>query len=138
MTKGGYDSFDGRIAVVQLGYPCQVCRQLISPQRMLDEGMRRRDPQRYEQYRRAGYVEGDGDPSPVVVTFTTEIAAFAVNELLHRLTGFRGLDQHCAERVKRFDWIKDADASQSAKAIPIARSAEVRRAWRHDTIPEPN
>ena len=138
MTKGGYDSFDGRIAVVQLGYPCQVCRQLISPQRMLDEGMRRRDPQRYEQYRRAGYVEGDGDPSPVVVTFTTEIAAVAVNELLHRLTGFRGLDRHCAERVRRFDWIKDADGSQAAKAIPIARSAEVRRAWRHDTIPEPN
>ena len=91
--QGGYDSFDGRITVAQPGYPCQVCRQLISPQRMLDEGMRRSDPQRYEQHRRAGYVVGDGDPSPVVVTFTTEIAAVAVNELLH-LTGFRGLDRH--------------------------------------------
>src|SRR5438445_12128716 len=29
----------------------QVCRQLISPQRMLEEGMRRHDPERYEQYR---------------------------------------------------------------------------------------
>ena len=37
--QGGYDSFDGRVTVVQPGYPCQVCRQLISPQRMLEEGL---------------------------------------------------------------------------------------------------
>ena len=116
--QGGYDSFDGRVTVVQPGYPCQVCRQLISPQRMLEEGMRRHDPERYEQYRRAGYIEGGADPSPVVVTFTTEIAAVAVNELLHRLTGFRGLDGHCAERVRRFDWIKDADTIPGGKRNP--------------------
>jgi molybdopterin/thiamine biosynthesis adenylyltransferase len=116
--QGGYDSFDGRVTVVQPGYPCQVCRQLISPQRMLEEGMRRHDPERYEQYRRAGYIEGGTDPSPVVVTFTTEIAAVAVNELLHRLTGFRGLDGHCAERVRRFDWIKDADTIPGGKRNP--------------------
>ncbi len=76
------------------GTPARFAGSSISPQRMLDEGMRRSDPQRYGHYRRAGYVVGDGDPSPVVVTFTTEIAAVAVNELLHRLTGFRGLDRH--------------------------------------------
>ena len=113
--QGGYDSFDGRVTVVQPGYPCQVCRQLISPQRMLEESMRRRDPQLYEQHRRAGYVEGGTDPSPVVVTFTTEIAAVAVNELLHRLTGFRGPLGHCAERVRRFDRVKDADSVPGGK-----------------------
>jgi len=113
--QGGYDSFDGRVTVVQPGYPCQVCRQLISSQRMLEEGMRRSDPQLYEQHRRAGYIEGEGDPSPVVVTFTTEIAAVAVNELLHRLTGFRGPEGHCAERVRRFDWVKDADTVPGGK-----------------------
>ena len=107
---GGYDSFDGRVTVVQPGYPCQVCRQLISSQRMLEESLRRKDPGRYEQYRQAGYVVDGGDPSPVVVTFTTEVACVAVNELLHRLTGFRGPEGHCAERVRRFDWVKDADA----------------------------
>jgi molybdopterin/thiamine biosynthesis adenylyltransferase len=116
--QGGYDSFDGRVTVVQPGYPCQVCRHLIKPQRLLEEGMRRRDPQLYDQYRRAGYVEGEADPSPVVVTFTTEIAAVAVNELLHRLTGFRGLEGHCGERVRRFDWIKDADTIPSGKRNP--------------------
>ena len=35
-----------------------------------DESLRRHDPQIYEQHRRAGYIEGGTDPSPVVVTFT--------------------------------------------------------------------
>jgi molybdopterin/thiamine biosynthesis adenylyltransferase len=113
--KGSYDSFDGRVTVVQPGYPCQVCRQLISPQRMLEEGMRRRDPQLYEQYRRAGYIEGGMDPSPVVVTFTTEIAAVGVNELLHRLTGYRGLKENCGEHIRRFDCVKDADIIPAGK-----------------------
>jgi hypothetical protein len=55
-----------------------------------------------------GYIEGGMDPSPVVVTFTAEIAAVAMNELLHRLTGLRGPNGHCAEHPRRFDWIKDA------------------------------
>jgi molybdopterin/thiamine biosynthesis adenylyltransferase len=116
--KGGYDSFDGRVTVIQPGYTCQVCRQLISPQKMLEEGMLRSDPVRYEQYRRAGYVVGGMDPSPAVVTFTTEVGAVAVNELLHRLNGFRGMQGHCAERVRRFDWIKDADMVPGGKRNP--------------------
>ena len=43
-NEGSYDSFDGRVTVVQPGYPCQRCRQLISSQRMLEEGMRRHRP----------------------------------------------------------------------------------------------
>jgi molybdopterin/thiamine biosynthesis adenylyltransferase len=113
--QGGYDTFDGRVTVVQPGYPCQKCRDLIDSKRMLEEGLRRQDPAVYEQYRRAGYVEGERDPSPVVATFTTELATVAVNELLHRLTGFRGATGHCAERVRRFDWIKDSDMVPSGK-----------------------
>lgn len=116
--EGGYDTFDGRVTVVQPGYPCQTCRQLISSQRMLEESMQRNDAQLYDDYRRAGYIQGGTDPSPIVVTFTTEIAAVAVNELLHRLTGFRGPDGHCAERVRRFDWIKDADIIPGGRRNP--------------------
>jgi hypothetical protein len=125
--NGGYDSFDGRVTVVQPGYTCQVCRQLISPQKMLEEGMLRSDPVRYEEYRRAGYVVGGIDPSPAVVTFTTEIAAVAVNELLHRLTGFRGAQGHCAERVRRFDWTKDSDMLPGGKRNPECPLCAVRK-----------
>lgn len=116
--SGGYDSFDGRVTVVQPGHPCQRCRKLLIPQRMLEEDMRRHDRERLEQYRRAGYVEGEDDPSPVVATFTAELAALAVNELLQRLTGFRGADGHCSERVRRFDWVKDSDIVPAGKSDP--------------------
>jgi molybdopterin/thiamine biosynthesis adenylyltransferase len=125
--KGGYDTFDGRVTVVQPGYPCQVCRQLISPQLMLEEGMRRRDPQLYEQYRRAGYIVGGTDPNPVVVTFTTEMATVAVNELLHRLTGFRGSQGFCAEHIRRFDEVKDADVVAGGKRGPDCPLCGLRR-----------
>jgi hypothetical protein len=52
------------------------------------------------------------------VTFTTETASVAVNELLHRLTGFRGHAGHCAERVRRFDYVKDADSVPGGKRRP--------------------
>jgi molybdopterin/thiamine biosynthesis adenylyltransferase len=115
---GGYDAFDGRVTVVQPGYPCQICRQLIETKRMHEESLRRNDPDVFEQYRRAGYVTGGDDPSPVVVTFTTETATMAVNELLHRLTGYRGEEGHCAERVRRFDRVKDADCVPGGRRRP--------------------
>lgn len=106
---GGYDVFDGRVTVVQPGYPCQLCRGLIQVNEMQSEDLRRRDPVLYHQYRRAGYVAGAPDPSPVVVTFTTEVAAMAINELFHRFNGFRGEEGHCSERVRRLYEVKDAD-----------------------------
>jgi len=119
--QAGYDSFDGRATVVQPGPPCQVCRRSISSQRMLEEGMSRKAPQLYEHYRRAGYIEAGADPSPVVVTFTTELAAMAVNELLQRLTGFRGPNGHCPERIRRFDWVKELDCVPGGLRNPDCR-----------------
>ncbi len=106
--EGGYDTFDGRVTVVQPGYPCQSCRGLISDEQVYLESLRR-DPAIFEQRRQAGYVPNSADPSPVVVTFTTEVASMAVNELLHRIIGFRGPVERCSERVRRFDLLKDAD-----------------------------
>ena len=76
--------------MVQPGHVCQVCRGLIRPEQMLAEGLRRTDPALYERRRRAGYVHNAPDPSPVVVTFTTEVAAMAVNEVFSDSTAFVG------------------------------------------------
>ncbi len=35
-----------------------------------------------ERRKREAYVRGEGNPNPAVVTFTTEVACMAVNELL--------------------------------------------------------
>jgi len=124
---GAYDVFDGRVTVVQPGYPCQVCRGLIQPDTMLAEGLRRKDPALYEQRRRAGYVAGAPDPSPVVVTFTTEVAAMAVNELFQRLNGFRGPDGAASERIRRFDAPKEADLLAAGSSRPGCSLCQRRR-----------
>lgn len=124
---GGYDAFDGRVTVVQPGYPCQVCRGLIEGQHLLAEGLRRNDPILYQQRRLAGYVPSAAEPSPVVVTFTTELAALAVNELFQRLTGFRGEYGSCAERVRRFDEVKDSDTVPAGQSRPGCKLCNLRR-----------
>lgn len=116
--RGEYDAFDGRVTVVQPGYPCQICRGLIQSKEMLAEDLRRHDPALYQARRRAGYVTGAPDPAPVVVTFTTELAAMAVNEVFQRLTGFRGDAVSCGERVRRFDEVKDSDTVPAGKTRP--------------------
>lgn len=114
----GYSAFDGRVTVVQPGYPCQICRKLIEPAIMLAESQRRTDPATYRERVRAGYIVGLADPNPVVVTFTTELASMAVNELFQRLNGYRGEHGSCAERVRRFNEVKDADVVPSGRSQP--------------------
>lgn len=115
---GGYSCFDGRVTVVQPGYPCQLCRGLLDPTRMAEESLRRNDATLFRQHRRAGYVADAPDPSPVVATFTTELASMALNELFQRINGYRGADGSCAERVRRFSDVKDADTVPGGRSSP--------------------
>ena len=87
----------------------------------------RRDPELLEERRRAGYVPQDPDPSPVVVTFTTEVATMAVNELFHRLNGFRGTDERCSEHVRQFQFLKNADLLPSGRSKPGCKLCDRRR-----------
>jgi molybdopterin/thiamine biosynthesis adenylyltransferase len=123
---GGYDTFDGRVTIVQPGYPCQSCRQLISDEQIYLDSLRR-DPELLEARRRAGYVPQDADPSPVVVTFTTEVATMAVNELFHRLNGFRGAEQRCSEHVRQFQFLKSADSLPAGRSKPGCKLCDQRR-----------
>jgi len=125
-AEGEYDTFDGRVTIVQPGYPCQNCRDLISDAQIYLDSLRR-DPDLLEARRRAGYVPQDRDPSPVVVTFTTEIAAMAVNELFHRLNGFRGGDQVCSERVRKFQYLKNSDTLPGGRSKPGCKLCDSRR-----------
>ncbi len=124
--SGGYDTFDGRVTVVQPGYPCQLCRGLINTRTMQQEDLRRHDPLVFQQHRRAGYIP-DGEPNPAVVTFTTEVATMAINEVFQRLNGFRGEDGYCGERVRRFDEVKDADRVPGGMRRPGCKLCQVRK-----------
>jgi molybdopterin/thiamine biosynthesis adenylyltransferase len=68
---------------------CLICRGAVDPGIAHDEDLRRQNPTEYERRKREAYVRGEGNPNPAVVTFTTEVACMAVNELLNRIVGFR-------------------------------------------------
>lgn len=133
----GYEAFDGRVTVIQPGQTCQLCRSLIDPDIARADALRRNDPDEYLLQRRAGYVPGEPEPSPVVVTFTTEVASMAVNEVFQRLTLFRGPDGSAAERIRRFDEIKATDmlaGCEPRNGCPLC-SASSRYDGRADMIP---
>lgn len=96
-------SLEGRVTILLPGATCLMCRGAVSPQLAADEAMKRLEPAEYEKRKAEAYVHGTGNPSPAVVTFTTEVACMAVNELVHRLQGFRGEDGAAANRVRKFD-----------------------------------
>ena len=83
-------ALDGRITVLAPRHTCLLCRSVVDPEIARAETMRRTDPEEYEQRKAESYVIGGGNPNPAVVTFTTELACMAVNEMIHRLQGFRG------------------------------------------------
>ena len=50
---------------------------------------------------------GEDEPNPAVVAFTTEAATLAVNEMLHRLQGYRGPGKAINNLVRQFHRVTD-------------------------------
>lgn len=82
-------ALQGRLTVIFPGNICLLCRGTVNPRLAGEEHLKRTDPMGYERQKDEAYVIGGGDPSPAVITFTTEVATMAVNELINRITGFK-------------------------------------------------
>ncbi len=80
----------GRVTVLAPGSTCIACRGITDSNAARDELLRRDQPGQYARLKAEAYVSGEGNPRPAVVTFTTEVATMAVNEMLQRITNFRG------------------------------------------------
>jgi len=78
-----------RVTVILPGTQCLICRKVVNTRLAREESLERTDPEAYRQQKVEAYVTGEGNPRPAVITFTTETATMAVNELLHRMTGFK-------------------------------------------------
>ena len=91
-----------RVSTLVPGHPCLLCGGFIDPRRARDEMQQRDDPDAFERLREEAYVLGEGDPSPAVVTFTTEAATMAANEWLAGITGFAGQAGMLPTRMRRF------------------------------------
>lgn len=82
-------SLQGRVTTLLPGNVCLLCRKIIDIGLARDEDIKRNDPIGYERQKEEAYVSGGGNPSPAVITFTTEVATVAVNEFINRITGFK-------------------------------------------------
>lgn len=78
-----------------------ICRGIADPVRARDEDLKRRNPEEFERQKAEAYVVGAGNPAPAVVTFTTEAATMAVNELLQGLVDYRGEGKWAYNRYRR-------------------------------------
>lgn len=102
-AAAGIRDMSARVTVLTPGAPCLTCRSVVDPATASEEVLRREAPEEYERQKREAYVRGTQNPAPAVVTFTTETAALAVNELLQGLTDYRGEGGWAWERVRRLD-----------------------------------
>jgi molybdopterin/thiamine biosynthesis adenylyltransferase len=98
-------SLDGRVTVLLPGQTCLSCRSVTDAAKAAEEALRREHPGEYEKRKAEAYVFGEGNPSPVVVTFTTELASMAANELINRINGFRG--SGLKNLVRKFNLMED-------------------------------
>lgn len=100
-------ALDGRVTVLQPGYRCLLCRGVINPATARDQALKQQNPEEYELRKAEAYIVGEGNPSPSVVLFTTDVASMGLQELLHRLQGFRGKDATVPHRVRKFKLMED-------------------------------
>lgn len=98
----GLEKLLGRVTVVFPGYRCLLCRNVIDPTAAAEEDLKRTNPHEHASRVEEAYVRGAGNPDPAVITFTTETSAAAINELIHRIQGFRGPKGSRANRVKNY------------------------------------
>lgn len=96
----------GRVTVLVPGTRCLLCRNVVDPNLAREEHIRRTSPEEYAWQHEQRYVRGEAGPSPAVVTFTTDLACMAIDELLHRLTGYRRAGS-VDNRVRKYHLIED-------------------------------
>jgi molybdopterin/thiamine biosynthesis adenylyltransferase/proteasome lid subunit RPN8/RPN11 len=84
----------GRVTTLMLEEACLFCRNRIDPVTIRAESL---PPDQRDRELQEGYIPQLDTTQPAVITFTTSVASHAVNELLHRLTGFMGSERRSTE-----------------------------------------
>lgn len=120
----GMADISARVTTVIPPEACLICRGAVDLDVAREEDLRRQNPTEYDRRKREAYVRGEGNPNPAVVTFTTEVACMAVNELLNRIVGYRKRNMGFEIR-RRFLFSEDRATSASPRhACPVCGSAE--------------
>jgi len=112
--NGLVESIQGRVTTLMASKACLFCRNRITAERVRAESLRVLNPDAYHALLEEGYVPELGDTAPAVIPFTSAIASAAVNELLHRLTGYLGEDRTSSEILHLFS----ADRVRTNDRVP--------------------
>ncbi len=107
-------SVRGRVTSLIPGSPCLFCRGLITPDVIAAEILHKINPEEYKQRLREGYIPELPGNTPAIIMFTSTVAATALSEMLHRLTGFMGSDRTTTEIILRFDESKISTNSKKS------------------------
>lgn len=89
----------GRVTTLLPGEACLFCRGRINADTIRAEGL---PPEQRDRELDEGYIKRFATTEPAVVMFTTAVAAHAINEMLHRLTGFMGAERESSEALLLF------------------------------------
>jgi molybdopterin/thiamine biosynthesis adenylyltransferase len=116
-----------RVSTIVPGHACLLCRGLVDPRRASAEDLARSNPMEFARRKAEAYVEGGGDPAPAVVTFTTEAATMAVNELIQGLTNYRTPPGMAPGRFRQFELSQDRTVSPSSR--PGCKVCDARDYW---------
>jgi molybdopterin/thiamine biosynthesis adenylyltransferase len=125
-SEGRIRSIEGRVTTLLPGAPCLYCRRRITAERVRAQTLHETDPDTAAQLVREGYIPELGEPAPAVIPFTTSVAASAVSEFLHRLTGFLGDDRETTEVLHR---MHSTEIRRNAKASEPDCFCHERRNW---------
>lgn len=89
----------GRVTTIIPGEACLFCRGRISPEMIRLESL---SPEEQRVLADEGYAPQLEGNNPAVIPFTTAVAAQAVSEFVHRLTGFMGEERRSSEVLMLF------------------------------------
>lgn len=99
--RGGISHAVAAANYVRPGGESLLERGVYTPDQVRAEGLRRGDPEYYEQQRAAGYLAAVGEDHPAVISLNMQAACLAVNDFLARLHDFR-LDDNADFAVQKF------------------------------------
>lgn len=87
--KGSVDTVVGSVNYLQPGMSSLISRGAISAKRLASEGLKRTDPEAYEEQLKQSYVMGVDVERPAVISLNMLISSIAIMEFLNRLHKFK-------------------------------------------------
>jgi molybdopterin/thiamine biosynthesis adenylyltransferase len=123
---GNINAIEARITTLLPGTACLFCRGRITGDVIAAETIEENDPSEYKRLRVQEYIPDLHSNAPAVIPYTTAAASFAVNELLHRLSGYMGEDRISTELFVLFD---DSRISRNSTSSSSDCMCTDRRKW---------